>query len=279
MSAPRTTFHVAALQTDPRFGEVDANLAALDAQVEAACASGVAPDLLVLPELCSTGYSFRDHAEALSLAEVFPDGPLAARMRAWSARTGGMVVAGFAEREDDCVYNAAAVFAAGEPLGTYRKLHLFGFEREVYDRSEGALEVFEHAGLEVGVMICFDWMFPEAARTLALRGADVIAHPSNLVLPGWCQQAMLVRALENRVYTVTANRIGAEHRAPRPALRFTGLSRIAGPDGCSLADAGEQEPAILVSPIETTVSRCKSIPSGNDVFAERRPGAYEGWRS
>ena len=276
MSASRTTFQVAAVQSEPVFGEVEANLAALDAQLEPVFASGAPPDLLVLPELCSTGYSFRDRAEALGLAEAFPDGPLGARMRAWSERTGGMVVAGFAEREGDAVYNAAAVFAAGAPLGTYRKLHLFGFERECFERSEGPLRVFEHDGLRVGVMICFDWMFPEAARTLALDGADVIAHPSNLVLPGWCQQAMLVRALENRVYTVTANRTGVEHREPRPALRFTGLSRIAGPDGRALADAGEQDASILVSQVETTVSRCKTVPSGNDVLAERRPEAYRG---
>ena len=277
MSAPRSEYTVAAVQSEPAFGAVDANLAALDAQLEPLLASAASPDLIVLPELCSTGYSFQDHDEAHGLAETFPDGPLSQRLQAWSARSGGMIIAGFAERFGDHVFNAAAVFAAGRPLGTYRKLHLFGFERESFDRSPSNLQVFEHHGLRVGVMICFDWMFPETARTLALDGADVIAHPSNLVLPGWCQQAMLVRALENRVYTVTANRIGAEHREPRPALHFTGASRVAGPDGRPLADAAEDGVSNLVSRIDTTVSRCKSIPSGNDVFAERRPDAYRGW--
>ncbi|MDF1700270.1 MAG: acyltransferase [Planctomycetota bacterium] len=272
MASPRTVFTVAAVQTEPVFGAVEANLAALDHHL-----ADVGADLIVLPELCSTGYSFQDRAEALELAETFPEGPLSQRLLAWSARTGGMLVAGFAEREGEQVYNAAAVVAAGEPLGTYRKLHLFGFERECYDRSEGPLRVFEHEGLRVGVMICFDWMFPEAARTLALQGADVIAHPSNLVLPGWCQQAMLVRALENRVYTLTANRTGTEHRPPRPELRFTGLSRIAGPDGKALADAAEQDAAVLSASVDTTVSRCKTIASGNDVFAERRQHDYRGW--
>ena len=273
MSA-RSTYTVAAVQTHPVFGDVDANLAALDAQLE-----NLQADLIVLPELCSTGYSFRTRDEAYELAESFPEGPLSQRLLAWSKDRGGMIIAGFAERDGDGVFNAAAVVANGEPLGTYRKLHLFGFERECFDRSEGALEVFEHEGLRVGVMICFDWMFPEAARTLALKGADVIAHPSNLVLPGWCQQAMLVRALENRVYTVTANRVGTEHRDPRPPLRFTGLSRMAGPDGRAIADAGEQDPAVLASQIDATVSRCKTVPSGNDVFGERRPDDYAGWSS
>jgi predicted amidohydrolase len=271
MTEPRTHFTVAALQTDPVFGDAAANVAAIDTQL-----AGVEADLVVLPELCTSGYSFRDRDEALAHAERFPSGPLSERLLAWSERTGGMIVAGFAERDGDCVYNAAAVVAAGRPLGTYRKLHLFGFEREVFDVSEGPLRVFEHDGLRVGVMVCFDWIFPEVARTLALQGADVIAHPSNLVLPGWCQQAMLVRALENRVYTVTANRTGAEHREPRPALRFTGLSRIAAPSGQSLADGPEQGTTVLRAEVDATVSRCKVLASGNDVFAERRPDSYGG---
>ena len=279
MSDARRLYSLAAVQTAPVFGDVTSNILALDAQITALAAGEAKPDLVVLPELCSTGYSFRDREEALGLAETFPEGPLSQHLLAWSEHTGGMIVAGFAEREGDAVYNAAAVVAAGKPLGTYRKLHLFGFERECFDRSDGALTVFEHDGLRVGVMICFDWMFPEAARTLALDGADVIAHPSNLVLPGWCQQAMLVRALENRVYTATANRVGAEHRAPRPPLQFTGLSRLAGPDGRAIADAPEQEPAVLRAELDVTVSRCKTIPSGNDVFAERRQDDYRGWSS
>jgi len=210
----------------------------------------------------------------VSLAETFPEGPLCERLLAWSRTTGGMIVAGFAEREGERVYNAAAVVADGRPLGTYRKLHLFGFEGEVFDVSQRPLEVFEHGGLRVGVMVCFDWIFPEAARSLALQGADVIAHPSNLVLPGWCQQAMLVRALENRVYTVTANRVGAEHRAPRPELRFTGRSRMAGPTGHALADGPEQGTTVLKVEIDVSVSRCKTIASGNDILAERRPELY-----
>ncbi len=271
MTEPRTLFTVAALQSQPVFGDVAANLATLDAQL-----AGLEADLIVLPELCVSGYSLRDRAEAFDLAECFPDGPLSERLLALSEVTGGMIVAGFAERDGDRIYNAAAVVAAGRPLGTYRKLHLFGFEREVFDVSEGPLRVFEHAGLRVGTMVCFDWIFPEAARSLALQGADVIAHPSNLVLPGWCQQAMLVRALENRVYTVTANRTGTEHREPRPALRFTGLSRIAAPTGQALADGPEQGTTVLCADVDVTVSRCKVLPSGNDVFAERRPDLYGG---
>lgn len=274
MNESRPRHVVAAVQMEPVFGDIEANLRTLDGLLP-----DLRADLIVLPELCVSGYSFADRDEAYALSETFPDGPLSERLLGWSEQTGGMIVAGFAERDADRVHNAAAVVAAGRPLGTYRKLHLFGFEREVFDLADGPLPVFEHDGLRVGVMICFDWIFPEAARSLALDGADVIAHPSNLVLPGWCQQAMLVRALENRVYTVTANRTGEEHRATRPALRFTGASRIGSPDGRALADAPEQGTTILCAEVDTTVSRCKTVPSGNDILAERRQEHYRGWSS
>ncbi len=260
---------IAALQTDPAFGAVTANLDAVEQAI-----AGVRASLLVLPELFATGYSFVDRAELLDLAEPFEGGETTERMKAWSLATGGVIVAGFPERDGDKVYNAAAVVAEGELVDCYRKIHLFGFEHEIYEPGDRPFAVHERGGLRVGTMICFDWMYPEAARTLALRGADVIAHPSNLVLPGWCQQAMLVRALENRVYTVTANRFGTEHRPPRPALHFTGTSRIANPRGEAVTDAPAVGVTLIDANAETVYSRDKQVPSGNDILAERRPAFY-----
>ena len=161
-------------------------------------------------------------------------------------------------------------------LGCYRKLHLFGFERECFDPGDRPLAVLEHAGLKVGTMICFDWIFPEVARSLALAGADVIAHPSNLVLPGWCQRAMCIRALENHVYTLTANRFGREERSPRPGLDFTGSSRIADPLGNVLADAPPDALTLLRTSIDLSLARDKRISSGNHLILERRPTFYAG---
>ena len=262
-------YTVALLQTEPRFGAVEANLDAVEASLD-----GVQADLLVLPEFFATGYSFRTRDEARALADEGSGGPTLDRLRAWSRATGGMIVAGYPERAGDRLYNAAAIVAAGEWIDSYRKIHLFGFEREIFDPGDRPFAVHEHRGLRVGTMICFDWIFPESARTLALRGADVIAHPSNLVLPGWCQQAMCIRALENRVFTVTANRFGEEHRSPRPTLRFTGASRIADPSGSVLADGPTAESALLVATIDVGQARDKQIPSGNRLFVERRPDFY-----
>lgn len=259
---------LAALQTLPRFGEVAANLDDLRAR-----AAGLEADLLVLPELCSTGYAFRDRAEARSLSEPFPDGPTVRAIAALSAATGGVVVGGFVERDGSALFNAAAVAAAGEPLLSYRKVHLFGFEREVFDPGPGPFPVIEHGGLRVGVLICFDWRFPEAARTLALAGADVLAHPSNLVLPH-AQAAMVTRCLENVVFAVTANRVGSEARPPRPTLTFTGASVIVAPGGETLARGPVGEPALLTAACDPARARNKALSSGNDVFRERRPETY-----
>ena len=126
----------------------------------------------------------------------------------------------------------------------------------------------------VAITICFDWMFPEAARSLALGGAEVIAHPSNLVLPGWCQDAMRIRSMENRIYSATANRFGSESRTPRPTLDFTGASQIVSPRGEVLTKAEAEGVALLRSAIDVSAARDKSIPSGNDVMGDRRPDWY-----
>jgi predicted amidohydrolase len=259
---------VACVQNDPAFGVRDANLDAAEALLE-----GVEADVVVLPELFASGYSFRDRAEAEAAAEPFPDGPTVRRLLAWSRRRGAAFVAGFPERAGSRVHNAAAVVADGRPLACYRKVHLFAFEREVFDAGEDGFPVVEHRGVRVGTMVCFDWIFPEAARSLALAGADLIAHPSNLVLP-WCQRAMPLRALENGVFTVTANRVGTEHRSPRPVLRFTGGSLVAGPDGSVLAQASADGTAVVVAEVDVLRARDKRLPGGNDRLADRRPHCY-----
>ncbi len=107
---------------------------------------------------------------------------------------------------------------------------------------------------------------------MALAGAQVILHPSNLVLP-YCQAAMVTRAVENRVFTVTCNRVGSESRAG-VRLRFTGQSRIVDPRGRVLAQAGERGQALKVVRIDATEANKKRITSRNHLFQDRRPRLY-----
>lgn len=274
MSGSAPSIEVALVQVAPEFGNPSGNLDHVEAllgDTEAA--------LVVLPELVTSGYSFVDRNEVRAASESFPKGPTTERLVELSKRTGGFIVAGFVERDGEGLFNAAVIVAAGEPLGTYRKVHLFGFEREVFDVGDRPFAVHEHDGLTVGTMICFDWVYPEAARSLALLGADVIAHPSNLVLPGRCQAAMPIRAMENLVATATANRHGVEHREPRPKLVFTGESLLVEGGGRVVARGPASGDAVVRGRIDLGASRLKRFPSGNDLFAERRPDLYVDWSS
>ena len=123
--------------------------------------------------------------------------------------------------------------------------------------------------MDLTLLVCFDWQFPEVWRILALQGADVICHPSNLVLPGLAQRAVPIHALTNRVYTVTANRVGVEGD-----LRFTGLSTIAGPRGDVLCQASPTEEEVGLVEVDLTLARDKAVTPRNHIFADRRPAEY-----
>ena len=122
-------------------------------------------------------------------------------------------------------------------------------------------------------MICFDWYYPEAARTLALKGAEIIAHPSNLVLPN-CPDSMVTRCLENRVFSVTANRIGSEARGGKDRLTFIGLSEIVSPRGQILHRAPRDREEVTIVEIDPEEARQKTLNSYNDLLRDRRPAMY-----
>lgn len=256
------------LQTEPRFGDPQANLRHAEQAILSADS-----DLWVLPELFSTGYLFGSRSALAGLAEAIPDGPTTQGLIRLASRSRAAIVAGVAERDrDGRLFNSAV---AVDPTGfraCYRKIHLFDYEKEWFDPGDGPFVVVPLAGAKVGIMICWDWRFPEAARTLALAGAQVIAHPANLVLP-YCQAAMVTRALENRLFTVTANRIGTEERAGLK-LAFTGGSRIVSPDGSILCDGPSGTVAGASVEIDPALADKKRATAHNDLFADRRPEFY-----
>lgn len=272
MTQPPATV-VAVVQTDPVFGDVAGNLDAAEAAI-----GGVDADLVVLPELFASGYVFESAAQARELAEPAPGGPTVRRLERIAREAGVTIVAGLPELAGGRVYNSAVVVAPTGWLGTYRKTHLFGEETLHFTPGDTGFRVWtvtnrRGRSFRLGVMICFDWYVPESARTLALAGADVVAHPSNLVLTD-CPGAMPVRARENRVFTATANRIGTEANS-RGAWTFIGQSRICGPRGDVLADAPADVQAVIRAEIEPRDARDKSVGGFNDVLADRRPEMYD----
>ncbi len=256
-------------QFAPVRGRPDTNAATLESALRSADC-----DLLVAPELATSGYLYLDRAELASVSESVPDGPTSARLLRACRETGRSIVFGLVERDGEKLYNSAALLTPTGCSALYRKAHLFDTETLVFDRAGASNDLAEVAGAKIGLMICFDWRFPEVARLLALRGAELIAHPSNLVLP-YCQDAMVTRALENRVFAVTANRFGTE-TVQGTTITFTGRSQIVSPRGERLVTMGVDEEGVRIAAIDPAEARDKRGTGRNDLFADRRVDLWAG---
>lgn len=257
-------------QFAPVFGKKDENIAKVISAVKDADF-----DLLVLPEFFATGYQFISTDEVAELSEEIPDGETTAALIKLSTKKGCYIVAGLPERDGDKFYNSAVLTGPEGFIGSYRKTHLFFEEKNYFEPGDTGFRVWDTEIGKIGIMICFDWFFPESARSLAILGAEVIAHPSNLVLP-FCPDAMPVRCLENRVYVITANRTGTEERNKGKALTFIGKSEIVSPKAEILVRAGEKEDILDVVEIDPSIARDKKLNPFNDLLKDRREDKYQG---
>lgn len=253
------------VQFAPALGDVQATIRQLDRLI----GHGAAADIWVLPELCNSGYNFGSRERAWETSDEIAGSVFIQYLETVCTRRNFHIVSGFNERDGDSLYNSAILVGPGGYIGKYRKLHLFMKEKDYFAPGDVGLPVFDVGSCKLGMLVCFDWIFPEVWRILALRGADLICHPANLVLPGLAQSAIPVHALTNRVYIVTANRIGAEGD-----LAFTGLSTIASPTGAVLVQASQLGEEIGVVDVDVGLARDKMITSRNHIFADRRPQDY-----
>lgn len=256
-------------QCNPVFGEVARNLDKVAQRL-----SAVRCDLMVLPELFATGYQFVSQEEVAALAEPVPDGPTTARLCEVAKSRSMHIVAGLPERAGDRYYNSAVVVGPAGVIGCYRKTHLFFEETQWFTPGDSGFQVWDIGVARIGVMVCFDWFYPEAARTLALKGAEIICHPANLVLPH-CPDAMVTRCLENRVFSVTANRIGSERRGGKQTLAYIGRSEIVNPRGKILHRAPPDREKLAVVAIDPKEACDKSLNLYNDLFRDRRVALYQ----
>ena len=225
------------------------------AQARAALADAIraGAQIVVLPELCTSGYAFSSAAEARAAAEP-ASGPL---LRSWAqeaAHTGAVVIGGFCELADDGrVFNSAALVDASGVRAVYRKLHLWDREPRWFSHGEDPAPVVPTRFGKIGIGVCYDIEFPELTRGLALGGAQLIALPANWPRepppPGRPMPALQLLAQAtasiSRVYVAACDRGGSER-----GLAFQGASVIAAPDGAILSAA---EPAMADS--ETTAQR------------------------
>jgi len=270
-----TTLRVAACQIDPQLGEVDRNLERIERAVADAAAAGVA--LAVLPECAVTGYAFASVDEAMPVARR-ASAIAADRLAELATKHRMTVICGSLESEGGAVYNVAHLVTPDGRRFHYRKTHLpfLGVDRFTTPGGD-APSVIDIDGVRVGVLICYDLRFPEAARICALDGADLIALPTNWPVgvefhPGLFAPA---RAAENHCYVLAADRVGTER-----GTTFLGRSLLVDFDGNRVTVASDTEEELLVGEIDTDAARATHVrarPGEHewDTIADRRPGLYE----
>ena len=262
------TFKIALVQFKPARSNVEKN-----AQTVRDLLSGIQADLIVLPELANCGYLYANPEKLLPYSESGDgSGLFLSTLQNLAHATGGVIVAGYSEVASEGLFNSAAAVSSSGVIANYRKTHLYADEKTLFLPGDTGFSVFHLGKVKIGMMICFDWIFPEAARTLALAGAQIIAHPANLVLP-YCQDAMVTRSIENRVFTITANRIGSED-LESTRLTFTGQSQITRPNGEILFRAPIDQPSVQVITINPDEAIDKWISSRNHLFEDRQSQHY-----
>jgi predicted amidohydrolase len=255
-------------QFNPLFGKIKANVSQVIERL-----SKVDADLVVLPELFTSGYQFTSRREVERLAEEIPGGYTTRRLIALARAKRLFMVAGLPERKGAGLFNSAILVGPDGFIDVYRKAHLFYEEKLWFSPGNTSLKVWDIGIARIGMMICFDWFFPEVVRVLALKGADIICHPANLVLPH-CPNAMITRCLENRVYAITADRIGYEERGGKERLAFIGTSQVVSPSGEVLLRASQDKEEVKILEIDPREARKKAVNRHNDLLKDRRIDLY-----
>ncbi len=262
-------------QMEPRLGEPERNVEECLARLEEAAGAGC--ELVVLPELATTGYMFASEHEARRYAEEIP-GPTVRALAQACARHQLHCVVGLLERDGDRLRNSAVVVGPGGLIGRYRKSHLpfLGLDRFVTPGGEPP-EVYDTPVGRLGIVICYELRFPEPTRALALSGAELVLHPTNwpAAVRPFADFLTRARTAENRIFLLTANRVGTEG-----SMEFFGRSQVVDPLGNRLVEAGEREGELLVAEIEPAQAREKhlAIVPGEyevDLFGDRRPELYD----
>lgn len=256
-------------QFNPGFGKKEKNITKVINAL-----NGIDAEVMVLPEFFATGYQFISMDEVEKLAEKIPGGETTEALINLSVKHGMYIVGGLPERDGKYFYNSAVITGPEGFIGVYRKTHLFFEEKLWFKPGNTGFKVFQTDIGAIGIMICFDWYFSESMRALALQGAQLVAHPANLVLPH-CPAAMPIRCLENKVYAITANRTGKELRKEGPPLKFIGMSQIVAPDSTIVARAPKKRASLIIADIDLDKTLNKSINQYNDLFNDRRPEMYQ----
>jgi len=269
------TVRVACQQIAPAVGDLEGNRQLTIDAISEALASGA--QVVVLPELASSGYVFESVEEARACAEP-ATGPT---LQAWSraaSDSDAVVVGGFCELGDDgLLYNSAALVDATGVVALYRKIHLWDREKLFFEPGPECAPVVETRFGRIGVQICYDLNFPEIARGLAVAGADLIVLPANLPefpRPEGERPMEIVLAMAsahvNHVFFALCDRCG-----PERGVDWVGGSVVCDEWGWILAGPPPGSgPGLVLAECDFSRARDKAWNERSDVLGDRRPELY-----
>lgn len=262
---------IACAQLAPVLGDLGANLEMSTAAIVEAVAAGA--QIVVLPELVTSGYLFADAAEARSAA-LSADDPAFDR---WAAAAGdAVVVAGFCELADDGgLFNSAVAIDRGEVIGCYRKTHLWDREKLIFTPGDRLPPVLATRYGALAVMVCYDLEFPEVTRAVAVQGAELIAAPVNwprMPRPEGERVGEVITAMSaartNRVAIAVCDRAGEER-----GQQWAEGTVIINADGWVTAEVGSGT-GIAIADVDLAASHDKKLTDYVDVLADRRLDLY-----
>jgi N-carbamoylputrescine amidase len=268
---------VAALQMEPHIGDKDYNMAETLKIIDKAGKMGA--KLMVLPELCNTGYIFNSREEAFALSEEVPEGPCTEEWIKKAKEYNAYICAGINEREGNNLYNSVVVVGPDGYIGTYRKMHLWNEEKLWFEPGNLGFPVFDLPFGKIGCRICYDVWFPETTRILAAQGADIICDSTNWVVVDPLQTkekptaatSAAQMSLMNSVYSICADRVGAER-----GCTYIGNSCITDPGGGFVAGpADPDKPEVVMAEINVVGARFRHWSAFNNPHTDRRLDWYD----
>jgi predicted amidohydrolase len=228
-------------------------------------------DLIILPELFTTGYYFDKKSDLIKFSEKIPDGETTQKLIAIAKQFNKFIIGGIAEIENENLYNTTVIVGPEGLVGKHRKVHLPKLEKHIFSKGQN-FDIYNINNVKIGIIQCFDSWFPEASRILMLKGANILINPANFGGP-YSPNVIKVRPIENKVYSVLCNRIGSEN-IKGEVVKFRGESMIVNYTGDTLAQAGKKEEIITseIFPQETINKEtmvCDNIINELDVYTNK----------
>ena len=266
---------IACVQMDLEIGKVEANRRKIVKRIRAATES--AANLVIFPECALTGYCFDSLEDAAPFAEPI-DGPSSEAIAEACRETGTYSIVGFIEKNGSNFYNSAILVGPNGVIGGYRKVHLpfLGVDRFLTPGDE-PFRVFDLPFGRIGLNICYDASFPEAARALKLLGAELIILPTNWPTGAWRTAEFIInsRACENHVNFAAVNRVGVER-----GWKFIGRSKVVDFNGDTMGEASRENEEMLIIEVdlqEANKNKIVNVPGSYEIdrLEDRRPEFYE----